>query len=59
MITKEEGERLIYKHDNNIPFTREERSLILQWKIMDTLEKHDGEMSMGELYKELGVVDKL
>jgi len=43
------------KHDLDIPFTEEERDLLLQWKILQTLEEAGGEMKVGELYEKLGV----
>ena len=39
----------------DIPFTEQERKFILAWKIKQTLKEAGGEMSVGELYKKLGV----
>lgn len=38
-----------------IPFTEEERKLILAWKIKQTLTEAGGEMKVGDLYEKLGV----
>jgi hypothetical protein len=65
MTTKPSGEGMTPAHliemkrkvELDIPFTEEERKLILNWKIMQTLKDAGGEMRVGDMYKALGVLD--
>ena len=56
-MTGEEITEMKRKFSNDLPFSEEERKKILGWKIMDTLEQAGGEISMGELYKKLGIAN--
>lgn len=48
-------EEMKRKNRLDIPFSEEERKLLLQWKILQLLKEAGGEMKVGELYEKLGV----
>ena len=55
-MTPEQADELKRKFSQNIPFTKAEKKLLLDWKIKQLLKEAGGEMSVGELYEKLGVV---
>lgn len=55
MMTRAQFQEMKRKHDRDIPFTKEEKKLVLKWKIKQVLTEAGGEMTVGELYKKLGV----
>lgn len=50
-----QGKEIQRKYDLKIPFTGEEKKLLLAWKIKQVLKEAGGEMSVGDLYEKLGV----
>ncbi len=54
-LTGEVYRELKRKYAMGIPLTEKERRLILNWEIMQILKDAGGEMSVGDMYKALGV----